>query len=524
MSEKNKEGAVPAALADVLARSPLLDALSRSASLAVVVADREGKVESWNAEAERVFGWTGAEALGRPLPPSFLDNGPLGSIFRGALSGRVLANRPAQGRRKNGEPVDLRVTAAPIRLGEGAPSAVVELIQDVTEEKRLEQKFLNAEKIDAIGRMAGGLAHDFNDILAAIMGLSELALKDLPAGSQLRDDLTEIRDSSRRAARLTQQLLAFSRRQVFQPAPVSLNDLLRRKEQALKRSLGEGIHLTISPGAGVWPVHADAEQLEQLLRNLCHNAREAMPGGGSVSIMTSNLSMIEGPDPGFAGVAPDEYVRLEFSDSGAGMTAEAKRRLFEPFFTTKTEGKGAGLGLATCYGIVKQHGGAILAESEPGRGTVFTILLPRGKAEPARAEGAEPVRTMPGGSEPILVVEDDAQVRSVLARVLRRLGYKVVEAPGAAQALAAVEADASRSLRLVISDVVMPKGDGKTLGESLRRLRPDLPIVFTSGYAYDVLASEGRLEPGLRFIAKPYTFETVARKVREALDAAAKGA
>jgi signal transduction histidine kinase len=383
------------------------------------------------------------------------------------------------------------------------------------ERERLQRELAHAQRVESIGRLAGGIAHDFNNLLTSILGNVGFALQDLAPGHPLREPLEESARAVESAAHLTRQLLAFSRRQLVTPRVVAVNEVVAAVEKMLRRLLGEDVVLrtALHPEAG--QVRIDPGQLEQVLVNLSVNARDAMPAGGRLLVGTEGVAVgAEGAPPGL-GLAPGAYVLLTVEDTGTGMSSEVQQRLFEPFFTTKE--KGTGLGLATVYGIVKQNGGAIAVASEEGKGATFRIYLPKVDApvEPAAEEApAAPVR---GGSESILLVEDDGLVRGMAVKALRRYGYAVVACASGAEALAAL-AEGTDPIALVITDVVMPHMDGRELSERMAVARPGLRVLFTSGYAEEVVASRGVLPAGVQFIAKPYTPEGLAAKVRQVLD------
>jgi signal transduction histidine kinase len=401
------------------------------------------------------------------------------------------------------------------RNAAGRPVSVLGVSADITEQRQLESQLRQAQKMEAVGQLAGGVAHDFNNLLTAIMGHGSLALEALPADHPVREDVVEILKAGERAAGLTRQLLAFSRRQVMQPEVVGMNRVVSQVEKLLGRLIGEQIQIVLDLSASPDTVKVDPGQLEQVLVNLAVNARDAMPEGGTLTVATSTVRLDETYAREHHAVAPGDYVVVSVADTGTGMDAETQARLFEPFFTTKAAGKGTGLGLATVYGIVKQSGGFIYVYSELGRGTAFKVYLPLTSEQPslaARTDGAAPKR----GTETILVVEDDAHVRGVAARLLGQLGYRVLAASSGEEALSILER-AGVSVDLVVSDVIMPGMTGPELYRQLSRRYPDLRVLFTSGYSKDAVTRHGVLEPGTKFLEKPYPPGVLARKVREAL-------
>ena len=389
--------------------------------------------------------------------------------------------------------------------------------RDVTERRSIERQLLQAQKMEAVGRLAGGIAHDFNNVLTAILGYVALLLDGLPTLSPLRPDLEEIRAAADRAAGLTRQLLAFSRQQIIAPTVLNPNAVVADMDKLLRRLLGEDIVVVTKLDPALGAVRADAHQLEQVVVNLAVNSRDAMPEGGRLTIETRNAELDESYVREHVPVRPGRYVMLGLSDTGTGMSPETMSHMFEPFYTTKEAGKGTGLGLATVYGIVKQSGGYVWCYSEQGEGTTFKVYLPRVDAPvdrlPVRA-AARPAR----GSETILVVEDEAALREIIRRVLEKRGYTVLEAStfDAASTLARAYVGA---IQLLLTDVVLPGGSGRLLADELLAERADLKVLFMSGYTEDVIVQRGVLAPGTPFINKPFSADTLAGKVRDVLDA-----
>ena len=404
-------------------------------------------------------------------------------------------------------------------LDDPSVGAIVNNYRDVTDRRNLEQQVLLAQKMEAIGRLAGGVAHDFNNILTAIGGYADLLLADLPPNDKRRHDIEEIHQATERAASLTQQLLAFSRRQVLQPKVLDLNTLVTNIEKMLRRLIGEDILFAtvLHPRAG--NVRADPGQLEQVIVNLAVNARDAMPNGGRLTIETRNVELDESYAAEHPGVTAGQYVLLAVTDTGAGMDEATKARIFEPFFTTKVRGKGTGLGLATVYGIVQQTGGHIWPYSEPGKGTTMRVYLPRANAPADPVEHPDTDSTaVPGGTETILLVEDEAPVRTVTRQLLERNGYTVLEAADGPTALSMLDGNgAGTHVDLLLTDVVMPGMSGRELAEHLRKSRPKLRVLFMSGYTDDAVVRHGMLEPGLAYLEKPFRPPALLRKVREVL-------
>jgi PAS domain S-box-containing protein len=390
--------------------------------------------------------------------------------------------------------------------------------RDITERKRLEAQFLQAQKMEGIGRLAGGVAHDFNNLLTAIMSYTELARDGLAPGDPVAQDLDEVAGAARRAADLTSQLLAFARKQIIEPQALNLNTLLKGMDRLLRRVIGEDVDLEVRLAPELDYVKADPGQIEQVLINMAVNARDAMPDGGKLIVETRNIAL----DPSFAeqqiGLEPGAYVLLEIGDTGVGMDAETQRQVFEPFFTTKERGRGTGLGLATCYGIIKQHGGSIVLYSEVGLGSTFKIYLPRVAAPLAPSSHQETPSTAPNGCETILLAEDETAVRTLASRVLRERGYTVIEAADGVEALHAAQERNGTAIDLLLTDMVMPKMGGGALAARMQELYPGIRVLFISGYTDSALIQYGQLASGTEFMHKPFSPADLARKVRELLD------
>ena len=397
------------------------------------------------------------------------------------------------------------------------PGHFVTVFDNITERKRLEAQLRQAQKMESVGRLAGGVAHDFNNLLTVILSGAALAKDGLSERDPARSDIREIEDAANRAAVLTRQLLAFARRQAAEPRALDLNAVTLAMDKMLRRLIGEDVELVTLLAEHLGAVWADPGHIEQVLVNLAVNARDAMPGGGKLTIETSNVTLDAESAARHVGMAPGEYVLLAVSDSGYGMAPEILEHIFEPFFTTKELGGGTGLGLSTCYGIVKQSGGWIWAYSEPGQGTTFKIYLPRIRAE---AEAFSPASSaaLRGGTETVLLVEDNAQVRDIALRSLRERGYRVLQAANGGEALRAAE-NQSEPIALLLTDVVMPQMGGSELVERVRALRPQIKVLYTSGYTEHALVHREVLGPGIAFLPKPFDPAGLARKVREVLDA-----
>ncbi len=408
-------------------------------------------------------------------------------------------------------------------LSEPAINGIIASVRDITERrkaeeerKRLQVQLTQAHKMESVGRLAGGVAHDFNNMLGVILGHTEMALDQIDPGEPLYDDLQEINKAARRSADLTQQLLAFARKQTITPKVLDLNETVEKMITMLRRLIGEDIHLSWLPGEGLKPIKIDPSQIDQILANLCVNARDAISDTGEITIETGTASFDETYCTEHAGTCRGEYVLLAVSDNGCGMSKETLSLLFEPFFTTKKVGKGTGLGLAMVYGIVKQNNGFIEVYSEPGKGASFKIYLPRhseksNELPPGKRATAEP------GQETILLVEDERMILDMTARMLRKQGYMVLPAstPGEAMQLAREHAG---PIHLLMTDVIMPEMNGRDLAKNLLSLYPDLKCLFMSGYTADVIAHHGVLDEGVHFIQKPFVLKEFAAKIRDVLD------
>jgi PAS domain S-box-containing protein len=422
----------------------------------------------------------------------------------------------------DGQVVHVESTGMPIQ--HRGQTQVFGLFRDITgrrqaeeERERLQAQLFQSQKMESIGRLAGGVAHDFNNMLGVILGHVEMAAERVDPAAPIHGDLQEIRKAAVRSADLTRQLLAFARKQTVTPRVLDLNGTLSGMRQMLRRLIGEDIELVWRPGEDLWPVKLDPSQIDQILANLSVNARDAIAGVGQVTIETANVRFDEPPCIDHADFAPGEYVLLAVSDNGCGMVREVREKLFEPFFTTKEAGKGTGLGLATVYGIVRQNGGFIHVYSEPDQGTTFRIYLPRhrGKAEGAGTEGIpEPVVR---GRETILLVEDELPLLELSRRMLEKLGYRVLPAGTPGEAISLAEGHAGE-IHLLMTDVVMPEMNGRELARKVLSFYPQVKRLFMSGYTADIVAHHGVLETGVNFIQKPYSRQELASRVREALD------
>jgi PAS domain S-box-containing protein len=480
----------------------------------VFIADREGRHLDVNPRACELTGYSREELLrigiADTYPPEEREAaaGRLAEIAAGRLQ---FYERPLL--RKDGGVILVETNARVLPDGR-----LLSTVRDITERRSLEEQLRHAQKMEAVGRLAGGVAHDFNNVLSVIFGNLDLMAEDLPADSVARQDLQEVNKAAHRAAALTRQLLAFSRRQVLQPVVLSLNDLLRGIDKMLHRLIAADVELRLTLAPGLGNVRADPGQVEQVVMNLVVNARDAMPTGGKLLIETANSELTEQYAEGHQQVTAGAYVMLAVTDTGTGMDRETMGRIFEPFFTTKEQGKGTGLGLSTVYGIVKQSGGYIWVYSEPGRGTAMKVYLPRVDAAPQRQAPPRDTGALTG-IETVLLAEDDEMLRPLSKVVLQKFGYTVLEASNAAEALT-IARDHPGPIHLLLADVVMPGGSGRELARQLAEYRPDTRVLYVSGYTDDAVIQHGMLEPGLAFLQKPFTPSVLARKVRETLDSA----
>ena len=498
----------------------------------VVITDRDAVIISVNPAFTTTSGYTAAEVIGRK--PSLLKSGEQDEAFYRGLwetitSGRVWEGRVVN-RRKDGSLYHEEMTISPVRDGTGQIVNFVAAKRDITEQlqsakarSRLEDQLRQAQKVEAIGRLAGGVAHDFNNMTAIVLGYGEMLQGQLGPEDPSRKFVEQIVLAGRRSAALTRQLLAFSRRQTLLPEVLDLNALLRNLEEMLGRLIGEDIQLEFKLAADLGCITADPGQIDQVVTNLVVNARDAMPKGGRLTVETANVELDAKFAQGHQSVVPGRYVLFALTDTGVGMDKATKDRLFEPFFTTKPKGKGTGLGLATAYGIVKQSGGYTYVYSEPGEGATFKIYLPLTDAKPAEKPVETSERIPRGNGELILLVEDEAPLRELAEIILSRLGYRVGAAGTGAAALRMVR-EQELEPDLVLTDVIMPGMSGAELADQLRRERPGMRVLFMSGYTDDAIASHGILDSGTPFIQKPFTERALATKMWEMLSQKEKDA
>jgi two-component system cell cycle sensor histidine kinase/response regulator CckA len=421
-------------------------------------------------------------------------------------------------KRKDGAPITVRCSGCPIKDETGAVTYVEVFAEDVTERRTLERQLRMAQKMEAVGRLSGGIAHDFNNLLGVIIGYSQVLKRSLPPESAPFEHAQEIEKASQRAVSLTRQLLAFSRQQVLEPVDLSLNTLLSDMEKMLPRLIGEDIALKLDLDSSLSQVKADPGQIEQVVLNLAVNARDAMPDGGKLLIQTANVTLDSAYTHHHPGARAGSYVMLRVTDTGTGIDPEIQSQIFEPFFTTKERDKGTGLGLATVYGVVKQSGGYIAVDSEKGKGASFSVYLPRLEQPAVHSSLAVAAPMDTRGSETILLVEDAEPLRKLAAMFLKESGYRILSAPDGQQALH-IARQHPGPIHLLLTDVVMPGMNGRVLGERLATTQPGMKVLYMSGYTDSFIAGHGVLEPGTHLLHKPFTQETLTRKVRELLDA-----
>jgi PAS domain S-box-containing protein len=497
--------------------------VTQSARDAIISTDQHGNITFWNRSAEHVFGYSEHEVLGEPLTMLMAEadrEGYTAALPTPADDDLALGHTiEVTGLRKDGGLFPSEFSLAALRGPQGL--ALTAIVRDVSERKlaqevlhQRDEQLRQSQKMEAIGRLAGGVAHDFNNLLMAIRGYAELLIQGFDEQDERREDAGEILKASDRAAGLTRQLLAFSRRQVITQQAVALDQLVEETKNMLQRLIGEDVKLVTEVWPGLTPVLADRTQVEQILVNLVVNGRDAMPSGGTITIELRNIELDKVGVAAHPGLAPGDYVEMSIADTGAGMDSETASRVFEPFFTTKENGKGTGLGLATVYGIVQQSAGAIEVQSTVGHGTTFYIYLPR--ATDLGKPAAPKVITSAGGSETVLLAEDDDRVRVLVANMLRKNGYTVLLASAGDQALE-IAARYQGRIHLLLTDVVMPGMSGRVLSERLMLSRADTRVLYMSGYSDDAILRHGVKSAGTHFIQKPFSIEALAVKIREAL-------
>jgi PAS domain S-box-containing protein len=490
------------------------------AAEAILMTDPEGTISYVNPAFERVTGYSRSEVIGQN--PRLLHSGKHDRVFYETLwatlrRGEVWSGRFTN-RRKDGTLYEAEAVISPVRDVAGRVVNYVAVQRDVTRERQLEEQVRQSQKIEAVGRLAGGVAHDFNNLLTIIGGYCDLMLERLDPEDPSRGNVAEIKKAADRAASLTRQLLAFSRRQVLAPQVLDLNAVVANVHKMLRRLIGEDIDLVMKPAPDLGRVRVDPGQIEQVLLNLVVNARDAMPQGGKITIETANVELDQSYTGGHFVLTEGPYVMLAVSDTGCGMDAETQSHIFEPFFTTKEQGKGTGLGLAMVYGIVKQSGGYIWVYSEVGRGTTFKIYLPLVGESPAPERQIRGFQKHVGGAETVLLVEDETPVRAFVRGILESAGYTVLEAPNGEEALE-ISRKHNERIHLLVTDVVMPRMSGPELAQQLAPLRREMRVLYMSGYADDAIVHHGVSDSSAAFLQKPFTPDSLTRKIREVLDA-----
>lgn len=504
---------------ELIEREELFRLITENAADMIAVVDADGKRHYSSPSHEKILGYS-PEELGTSTTLEQVHPEDREKVRRAAAEALTIGSAAAleyRMRHKDGSWRTLESRASTI-VKAGQVEKLVIVNRDITERKRLEEQFRQAQKMEAVGRLSGGVAHDFNNLLGVIIGYGEILQENTPASSPLRTSVEEMLKAGQRAAALTRQLLAFSRQQVMDPRVLDLNSVVRDMEKMLKRLIGEDVQLKTNLGNRVGRIKADPGQIEQVIMNLVVNGRDAMPNGGDLEIATCNFHMDDSfvrryPYPVLVG----DYVLLTVSDTGIGMDATTRARVFEPFFTTKEKGKGTGLGLSTVYGVVKQSGGYIDVISEPGAGATFKIYLPKVE-ESLDVQTAVELPTSLHGVETVLLVEDELSLRKLSRHLLELCGYSVLEAENGPDALRVSGDCPDRGIDLLLTDVVMPGMSGRTLADRLVQQRPEIRILYMSGYTGQTVGEHGVLAEGSFFLPKPFTREGLARKVREALD------
>ncbi len=495
--------------------------------------DTEGRVTRINRKELQTLGYAAGEMLGKPVWNFFEEEDTTRKVILAKLGGDVSFHNTFERtyRRKDGSTLPVLVEDRIIRDKDGQIIGIRSTVEDITEKRRTEEALRKSEeqlrqwqRVEAIGRLAGGVAHDFNNLLMTIKGCSELLLGAFDRRDPRREEVEEILKAADRATSLTRQLLAFGRRQVLQPQVLDLNAVVLNMDKMLRRLIGEDIQLITSLDPELWSVKVDPGMIEQVVMNLAVNSRDAMPNGGKLTIETTNTVHDEEYASRHVSVQAGYYVMLAISDTGCGMDKETQSHLFEPFFTTKETGKGTGLGLSTVYGIIKQSGGNIWAYSEPGLGTTFKIYLPRvEKAAKIYKPRLKPKEAgAPGGTETILLVEDEDAVRSMVSKILKNKGYTVLEARQGNEAIDICER-LEGSINLMVTDVIMPHMSGRELAGRLAPMRPEMRVLYMSGYPDNTIVQHGVLESGTAFLQKPFTINALELKVREVLDGTRQG-
>jgi two-component system, cell cycle sensor histidine kinase and response regulator CckA len=500
----------------------MITGLLESASQAILAVDRSGRIVLANRRAEELFDYSRGELLGASIELLISENRQaahqrrLEEYFERPRMRPMGIGMELAGRRRDGSEIPIEVSLNAIETPEGI--FAIAFIADITQRKRLEEQLIHAQKMEAVGRLAGGVAHDFNNMLTVISGYTRMILDELAPQDPLREYAEEVAKAAERAGAVTNQLLSFSRRQLIQPRIIDVNAAILQIEKMLRRLLGEDIQLSLDMEANLPHILADPNQIEQAVVNLAVNSRDAMPEGGQIFIKTAQVHLDEDYVRIHLGVKPGDYVMVAITDTGQGMTPEVRQRIFEPFFTTKERGKGTGLGLATVYGMVKQSGGDVWVYSEPEKGSTFRLYFPKAAEQPPAAvvRESEPAKVKRG--ETVLVVEDEKPVRELTVRILQQLGYSVLSAASGREALAICSSFAGR-IALLLTDVVMPEMSGRQVADAVLRARPELKVLYVSGYTEHAVIHHG-VASGVQFLAKPFSRDALAKKMAAMLSAA----
>ena len=491
-------------------KNEVIAAVFTASPVPMILLDENAHVLRWNCAAERVFGWSAGETVGRPLrivPESEIERHR--SLLKRVFQGEHLSNQEIVRVRKDGSLTRILVSAAPIKGSSNQTTSVLGILVDVTEQRNLEEQLRQAQKMEAVGRLAGGIAHDFNNVLTAIQGYANLVIADTPETDERRSDLLEILQAADRAASFTRQLLAFSRKQITQPVHTDLNGLIANMEKLLARVIGDHIRIEFEPSTQPQYVYADKGQLEQVILNLAVNARDALPAEseGRIVLRTYCELLTTVQTMHNRVIEPGSYCVLEVEDNGSGIPAENLDRIFDPFFTTKDVGKGTGLGLSTVYGIAQQNNGFIRVKSAVGAGTTFSVFLPESTAEPDTAvESAPPAVAVAHTNLCVLVVEDEAAIRNLITRVLRRAGYRVLAAADALEALQIMEGE---DFDILLTDLMLPQMNGQELTRRVRERRPQVASIYMSGFA------EEEIDAGMPYLEKPFTPADLLQKLQQ---------
>ncbi|HER63500.1 MAG TPA: PAS domain-containing sensor histidine kinase [Desulfobacteraceae bacterium] len=499
-------------------RERLLSAIEQTGEM-IVITDSEGTIQYVNPAFEQVTGYTRKEAIGRN--PRMLKSGKQSDAFYRNLWETISGGETFIGRminkRKDGTFFTEEATISPVRDATGRIVNYVAVKRDISEDLLLAAQFQQMQKMESVGRLAGGVAHDYNNMLSVIIGYTEIAMDKVSPSEPLHADLKEILKAATRSAEITRQLLAFARKQTISPRVLDVNETVEGMLKMIRRLIGEDIDLSWQPTSNLRPVNMDPTQFGQILANLCVNARDAIAGVGKVTIETGMVIFDAAYCADHPGFVPGEFVLLAVSDDGCGMDKETIDNIFEPFFTTKDAAQGTGLGLSTVFGIVKQNNGFVNVYSEPGKGTTFKIYLPRhvGEAEESRAEIV--TQAPKGRGETVLLVEDEPAIMEMARRMLEKLGYRVVATNMASEAIR-LAGNHTGGIHLLITDVIMPEMNGRDLADQLHGVHPDIKILFMSGYTADVIAHRGVLDEGVNFIQKPFSMKDLGIKVREVLN------